>query len=63
MGNTAWKVSVFGVFLVRISCILTKYYSVLMWENTDQKNAKHEHLLRSENRYTFVFLLASFKLK
>ena len=40
---TAWKLSVFGVALVRISP-----YSVRMRENTDQKNCKNGHFLRSE---------------
>ena len=48
------KVSVFGVFLVRIFPQSTKYgeiriispYSVQMQENTDQKNSEHEHFLR-----------------
>ena len=40
--NTVWKVSVFGVFLVRIFP-----YSVQMCENTDQKNSEYGHFLRS----------------
>ena len=38
---TAWKVSVFGVFLVPA-------YSVEMRENTDQKDSEHGHFSRSE---------------
>ena len=40
--DTAWKVSVFGVILVRISP-----YSVWMRENTDHNNSKYGHFLRS----------------
>ena len=36
----AWKLSVFGVLLVR------------MWENTDQKNFEYTHFSRSA-KYTF----------
>ena len=39
---TAWKVSVFGVILVRIST-----YSVPMRENTDQNISENGHFLRS----------------
>ena len=39
---TAWKVSVFGDFLVRIF-----QYSVRMEENTDQKNSEQGHFSRS----------------
>ena len=48
--NTAWKVSVFGVILVRIFPHLLRIspYSVRMWENTDQNNSKYGHFLRSE---------------
>ena len=35
VGYTAWKVSVFAVFLVQ------------MRENTDQKNSEHGHFSRS----------------
>ena len=53
---TLRKVSTFGVFLVRIfSHIWTEYgeiqsisqYSARMRENTDQKNSKYGHFLRS----------------
>ena len=46
---TAWKVSVFGVFLVLIFRILLSKssYSVQMGENKDQKNSKYRHFLRS----------------
>ena len=52
---TAWKVSVFGVILSVFSRIRTKYrkilrislYSVRMRWNTDQKNSKYGHFLRS----------------
>ena len=47
--------SVFAVFLVRISCIRIEHgdlrgkspYSVRMKENTDQKNSEYGHFLRS----------------
>ena len=39
---SAWKVSVFGVILVRIFP-----YSVQMWENTDQNNSEYGLFLRS----------------
>ena len=46
---TAWKVSVFGVFPVRIyshsDC--TSLCSVWMWENTDQKNSEYGHFSHS----------------
>ena len=53
--NTAEKVSVFGVILIRISRIRTEYeeiprislYSVQMRENTDQNNSEYRHFLRS----------------
>ena len=46
--STAWKVSVFGVFLIRISPHLDWILnSVLMWENTDQKNFEYGNYLRS----------------
>ena len=53
---TVWKVSVFGVFLVRIFRIWTEYreilrissYSVQMRENTDQKISEYVHFSRSE---------------
>ena len=55
--NTAWKVSVYGVFLVRISCIWSEYgdvlckspYSVRMWENKDQESSSYGHFLWSLN--------------
>ena len=47
---TAWKKSVFGVFLVCIFRIQTEYwilrispYSVRRRKNTDQKNSEYEH--------------------
>ena len=56
MGFTAWKVPVFGVFLVRIFPHLAKYgeilhispYLVWMWENMDQKNSEYGHFLRRD---------------
>ena len=42
--NTAWKVSVFGVFSVRIFPHLVR-----MQENTDQKNSEYRHFSRKEN--------------
>ena len=52
---TAWKVSVLGVFLVRIFSHWIKYleivpispYSVKMQENVDQKNSEYRHFSRS----------------
>ena len=53
---TAWKVSLFGVFLVRIfshsnwiwnDLRSISPYSVRMQENTDQKNSENGHFLRS----------------
>ena len=44
---TAWKVSVFGVILVRI---FSHLYSVRMRENTDQANSKYKHFSRSDTR-------------
>ena len=41
--TTAWKVSIFGFILVRISP-----YSVRMQENADQNNSEYEHFLCSE---------------
>ena len=54
--KTAPKVSVFRVFLGRISRIWTEYGEILrispssvrMGENTDQKNSEYGHILRSE---------------
>ena len=56
MFNTAWKVSVFGVFLVSIS-----RYSVQMRENTDQKNSEYEHFSRSA-RYFWKHYLSKVSL-
>ena len=54
--TTAWKVSVFGVFLVRIfrhSRISSiSPFSVPMRENTDQKNSEYGHFSRSKNHET-----------
>ena len=55
--NTAWKVSVFGVFLVYIFHIRTEYgdlkskspHSVRMQENKDQKNSEYGHFLHIES--------------
>ena len=55
--NTLWKVSLFGVFLVRIFPHLDwirgdarriSPYSVRMRENTGQKNSKYRHFSRTE---------------
>ena len=54
--NTAWKVSMFGVFLVRIfphSDWIRKVlqifpYSLRIRENTDKKNSEYEHFLSFE---------------
>ena len=48
--TTASKVSVFGVFLVRIFP-----YSVQTRESKDQKNSEYRQFLRSEHQfYTFI---------
>ena len=52
---TAWKMSVFGVFLVRIFPLWTEYreilrispYSFQIWKNADRKNYKYGHFSRS----------------
>ena len=62
---TAWKVSVFLVFLSVFSRIWTEYgeirsispYSVWMRKKTNQKNFKYGHFLRSG--YLFDFYLLS----
>ena len=52
--NTASKVSVFGVFLVRIFPHLRiSSYSVRIRENTDKKNSEYGHFLRSEISKSF----------
>ena len=43
--NTTWKVSVFGVFLVRIFL-----HSDQMRENTDNKNSEYGHFILSVNQ-------------
>ena len=48
--NTAWKVPVFGIFLVR------------MRENTDQKNSKYGHFSQSENQTRKESVLKVFKV-
>ena len=45
----AWKVSIFGVILVRISL-----YSVRIPENADQNNSEYGHFLRSEQHNSNV---------
>ena len=45
---TAWKVSAFGVILVRIFP-----YSVRMRENADQNNSEYEHFLRNASYKAF----------
>ena len=50
--GTAWKMSEFGVFLVRIFphsdwILCISPYSIRMRENTDQNNSEYEHFLRS----------------
>ena len=42
MKGTAWKVSVFGVILVRIFPSISSH-SVQMQENMDQGNSEYEH--------------------
>ena len=47
--NTAWKLSLFRVILVRIFAYLDwiRRDSVRMTKNTDQNNSKYRHFLRS----------------
>ena len=47
INNTAWKVPIFGVILVRILRISP--YSVRMRENVNQNNSEYGHFLRSVN--------------
>ena len=50
MSTTAWKVSVFGIILVRIfpqSDLRIFPYSVQMRENANQNNSEYRHFLRS----------------
>ena len=62
---TAWKVSVFGLVLVRIFCIRTEYieirsispYSVRMRENRDQNNSEYWQFSRSVILILFYFYL------
>ena len=74
--NTAWKVSVFGVFLAHIFQHLDwmQCLSVFSpkWENTDQENSKYGHFLRNETlgiiletsiAKTGIFYALFFKLK
>ena len=54
LDDTAWKVSVFGVILVRIFLYSgwirgISPYSVRMKENADQNNSEYGHFLRSVN--------------
>ena len=63
-----WKVSVFGVFLVRIfphsdwrRRDTPSPYSVQMWKNSDQKISKYGHFSRSASFFRrFLFIWASF---
>ena len=57
---TAWKVSVFGVILVRIFSHSDWIWrdtpsSVRMWENADQNNYEYGHFLRSDLNQFFYF--------
>ena len=68
---TAWKASVFGVFLVRIFPHRTEYgeilrispYSVRMRENADQKNSEYRCFSRSVSYFHFHSLYYFFLLK
>ena len=53
---TAWKVSVFGVFLVSIFPLRISPYSVRMRKDTDQKNAKYGHSSRNVSRENVIDL-------
>ena len=57
--RTVWKVSVFGVILVRI----LPHSAVQMWENnTDENNSEYGHFLRSvfQNNIIIYFFLSVF---
>ena len=64
--NTAWKVSVYGVFLVRISCIWSECgdvfckspYSVRIWENKDQESFSYGNFLWSLNLEMYCIILS-----
>ena len=69
---TAWKVSVFGVILIRIFAYSdwirrdTEYqsicpYSVQMRENTDQNNSEYGHFLRSVYFKNVIFIQGGIK--
>ena len=64
----AWKVSLFGVILVRIFphsgwigeipsiSRSISLYSFQMRENADQKNSEYGHFLRSDRGYIMIFI-------
>ena len=54
---TAWKVSVFGVILMRI---LAHSYSVRMRENADQYNSEYGHFLCSVTQRFYKFFSSVF---
>ena len=60
--STAWKVYVFGVFLVVFSSSRTEYgkirsYSVRMCRSTDQKNSEYGQFSRSAGFKLYIQLL------
>ena len=50
--NTTWKVSVFGIILIRIfpHSSWIRRYSVRMQENTGQNNSKYQYLLQNTRK-------------
>ena len=62
--STAWKMSVFGVFLVRVFPHLDwilrfSPYSVRMRENTDQKNSEYGHFSHSVHFECFFQIITT----
>ena len=60
--STAWKVSVFGLFLVLIFWH-SNSYSVRMRENTDQKNSEYGHFSPSEEWVCIIWIFHETFLK
>ena len=60
--STAWKVSVFGLFLVLIFRH-SNSYSVRMRENTEQKNSEYGHFSPSEEWVCIIWIFHQTILK
>ena len=61
--NTAWKKPVFKVFSGPYFPLFSfSQYSVRMRENTDQKNFKYRHLLRSVSHFFIPINLVNFRV-